>query len=129
MRAPRVLGLLILALVLVVLSVAEVPAQIPGVKVQPGGKPGVPPIPGPKVPAPPGKVPGPLPPPGGGPVDPKNPSGGTGSVPPGGTPGAPEKKKDFGKFPKEINGKTVDDCVREIRSNSDPVVRESAVRT
>jgi HEAT repeat protein len=38
-------------------------------------------------------------------------------------------KKDQGKWPKEINGKTIDDCVREMKSNPDPVVRESAVRT
>jgi HEAT repeat protein len=129
MRAARVFGLLILALVLVALTVTDVPAQIPGVKVQPGIKPGLPPVPPvvPKVPMNPGKNPIPVPP-GGSPAPQPGTSPGTspGVAPPG---GAPEKKRDRGKWPEKINDKTVDDCVREMRSNSDPAVRESAVRT
>ena len=58
------------------------------------------------------------------------PGTGSGSSPSGsgGVPGQP-KSRPAGNWPKDINGKTVDDCVKEMRSNPDPAVRESAVRT
>jgi hypothetical protein len=128
MRAARVLGLLVLALVLLVLIVSDVPAQIPGVKVQPGIRPPAPPVPAPPPPVLPKGNPG-APAPGGNPMDPKNPGSTPGGSTSGGTAPKVDKKRDAAKWPKEINGKTVDDCVREMRSNPDPVIRESAVRT
>ena len=137
MSVARFLGLFALALAVAVVSSESGSAQLPpGVKLppqikpggQPGGVPGVPP-------GIPGKNPGPFPPPGPGPL-PGQPGAQPGVQPgtaPGGVAGgggAPAaKKRDLGKWPKDINGKTVDDCVKEMRSNSDPAVRESAVRT
>jgi len=40
----------------------------------------------------------------------------------------PDRKKDDIKWPKEINGKSAADFIKEMRTNSDPAVRESAVR-
>ena len=122
MPAARVLGLFVTALVL---TVAAASGQPPGVKFPPQVKPGMPPggVPIPKPPVDKGKNPVPGVPPGG---DPKTP-GSDPKTP--GTPGMPDKKRDLAKWPKEVNGKTVDDCVKEMRSNPDPAVRESAVRT
>jgi HEAT repeats len=140
MRASRLLGLLVLALFVAVAAVSAQPGLPPGVKlptvIKPGGggpgmpqiKPGPPPgkvLPGPGQPAPPvGKDPGT---PGG---------GGTGTGTPGfpgggggGAVGGMEKKKDAGNWPKEINGKTPEMIVKEMRTSSDPGVREAAVRT
>ncbi|HEX3147497.1 MAG TPA: HEAT repeat domain-containing protein [Gemmataceae bacterium] len=127
MRATRVLGLFILALMLTVAADNAQPGQ-PGVKTQPQIKPGGPGVGGvPKVPVDPGKNPIPMVPVGGGAADPKNPGTTSGSTP--GKAPLPEKKKDNVKWPEKINGKTVEDCIKEMRTNPDPVVRESAVRT
>jgi HEAT repeat protein len=90
----------------------------------PGGPMNPPPAPGGQPGGLPGGQPG---------VQPGTPGSGTGSqpgLPPGRGPqaGGP-KNRPAGNWPKEINGKTVDDCVKEMRFNSDPAVRESAVRT
>src|SRR5439155_4691014 len=94
-------------------------------------KPGAPPV-GPGMPKPPttpgtGKTPGTGTP---SPTQPGNPptTPGVPSTTPGG-PGAPAAKKDDVKWPKEINGKTVEVIVKEMRTASDPAVREAAVRT
>lgn len=126
MSVLRILGLVALAVAFVAAASesgtasaqVKLPPQIkPGAP--PGGIPGVPPVGQPKNP-----LPGPGVPPGG--AQP----GGSGLPGPGGTPAAqPKKPRDQGKWPKDINGKTVDDCVKEMRTNSDPAVRESAVRT
>jgi HEAT repeat protein len=131
MTAVRVLGLTALLIGLAVLSSSPsaATAQIklpPQIKppssppqtgpTQPGGNPGTNPMtPGT------GTTPG----------TPGTP--GTGTTPgtpglPGGAPGV-APKRDRNGYPKDINGKTVDDCVREMRMNSDPAIRESAVRT
>lgn len=135
MSVVRLLGLCALALGFAVVASQSGSAQ-PGVKVPPQIKPGMPPggipgvqpgipgknpIPGPGIP--PGKTPG---------VPPGTPPGGSPGTPgtPGGVPsGVPARPRDLGKWPKEINGKTLEDCVKEMRSNPDPAVRESAVRT
>lgn len=134
MSVLRVLGLVALAVSFAAVA-SESGTATAQVKLPPQIKPGTPPgsIPG----IPPGVQPkNPLPGPG---IPPGVPPGGkagippgTGSgtpVPPGGAPVQPKKPRDQGKWPKDINGRTVDDCVKEMRTNSDPAVRESAVRT
>jgi hypothetical protein len=123
MSVPRLLGLFVL-----LLTVAAVSAQQglpPGVKLPPQIKPGMPPMkPGPK-PGDPGKGKNPMPKPG----DPKLPPGIPG-VPPVIIPGSasPDKKKDDIKWPKEVFGKSVEVVVKEMRTHSDPGLREAAVR-
>ncbi|HJZ90715.1 MAG TPA: HEAT repeat domain-containing protein, partial [Gemmataceae bacterium] len=138
MRAPRLLGLLILALFVAVAAVSAQPGLPPGVKlptvIKPGGGPGMPQV---KPAPPPVKTP-PTGQPAPGGKDSGTPGGGTGSstgtpgFPGGGGAGAvegPGKKKDPGNWPKEINGKTPEMIVKEMRTNSDPAAREAAVRT
>ena len=132
MSVARLLGLSALAVGFAVVASQSGSAQ-PGVKLPPQIKPGMPPggLPG-VQPGLPGKNPGTVPPgtPG------KTP--GTPGTPPSGTPGSPgtspgvpgmPPKRDLSKWPKDINGRTLEECVKEMRSNSDPAVRESAVRT
>jgi len=131
MRASRVLGLFVIGLLITVTAVSAQPGLPPGVKLPPMIKPGGggPGMPQPKPGDPKGK-PAPMPPgaPGGNPMNPPGfPSGPSGG---GGGPGAPavEKKKDTGNWPKEINGKSAEVIVKEMRTHSDPAVREAAVR-
>jgi HEAT repeat protein len=92
---------------------------MPGPKtppVTPGpGKPPTPGSPSPTPSQPPGTTPGGTP----GFPQPGAPS----------APGAPAAKKDDQKWPKEINGKSAEVIVKEMRTASDPAVREAAVRT
>jgi hypothetical protein len=113
MSAPRLVGLFLTALFLTVVTAS---AQI-----QPPVKPPANPKPGDPGKKPPGKG------------DPKMPPGKGDSklppivvAPPGGK--APVKKKDDIKWPKEVNGKTAEVVVKEMKS-SDPGLREAAVRT
>src|SRR5262245_22399892 len=112
MRAPRLLGLLLLALFVAVAAVSAQPGLPPGVKlptvIKPGGGAGMPQI---KPAPPPVKTPPVTGQPGPGGKDPGTgaPGGGTGSgtgAPgfPGGGGGAGDapKKKDPGNWPKEI---------------------------
>ena len=131
MSVARLVGLSALALGFAVVASQSGSAQ-PGVKLPPQIKPGMPPVgvpPG--IPKNPGTIPG-LPPGKAPNLPPGTPPGtapGTPGMPPG-IPGGPAaKKRDLAKWPKEINGRTLEDCVKEMRSNSDPAVRESAVRT
>jgi len=130
MFAYRLLGLLITTCFLAVAIVSAQPAGQPGVKVQPGVKPNVPMIP--KGADPKGK--NPLP---GNPGVPpaKNPGMGMGMPPlnPGlpvqpVQPAVPEKKNNI-NWPKDINGKTLDAIIKEMKTHTDPSVREAAVRT
>lgn len=129
MSALRFLPLLALTLALMA---AGVSAQGPGVKLPPQIKPGMPPKgpanPPPKAPVDP-KGKNPLPPMGPG-VPPGMPPIGPGIPPgtPGGPVAPPVEKKDEIKWPKEVNGKTVDAIVKDMRTNSDPAVREACVR-
>jgi len=127
MSAYRILGLLALTFGLVVLgdptsAQVKLPPQIkPGGN--PGGNPGGKPPVDPKVP--PGN---PNPGPGVG-----NPNPAPGGAPGTGTPakGAdpmPPKKKDNINWPKLVNGKDLDTTIKDMRTNSDPGVREAAVR-
>lgn len=132
MSVVRILGLAGLAVGFVTLAAdtgsATAQVRLPP-QIKPGGGPGgVPAVP----PAGPGKNPGPGTLPGGQPGgQPGTPGTGNSSgIPPtAGGAAAGQNQLRAGKWPKDINGKTVDDCVKEMRSNSDPAVRESAVRT
>ena len=134
MSVARLLGLSALAVGLTVVASQSGSAQ-PGVKIPPQIKPGMPPagIPG-GQPGVPGKNPGTIPgvPPGKTPgVPPGTPPGsspGSPSTPPG-FPGKQRDPANLAKWPKDINGRTLEECVKEMRSNNDPAVRESAVRT
>jgi HEAT repeat protein len=131
MTAVRVLGVIALFIGLAVFSSGPSTATAQ-VKLPPQIKP--PSSPPQTGPAQPGTQPGTNPAtPGTGttPGAPGTPGTGTTSgVPglPGSSPGV-APKRDRNGWPKDINGKSVDDCVREMRSNSDPAIRESAVRT
>jgi HEAT repeat protein len=120
MSRARVAGLFFTALSLTVVA-ASGPL---GAQVQPQIKPGMPPAkPGapPAKPADPpkGKTP-PKPKPG----DPKMPA-----LPPVVvSPANPPKKKDDIKWPKDVNGKKVEDVIKEMRDHNDPGAREAAVR-
>jgi HEAT repeat protein len=126
MSVLRILGLCALAIGVAVAASEPGPvtAQVKQPQIRPpapppGGGVGMPPVPM-FPPAPPGGVV----PPGKGAQPGTDPRAGT----PGTAPAQP-KKRDQGKWPKDINGKTVDDCVKEMRTNPDPAIRESAVRT
>jgi hypothetical protein len=124
MSTPRLLGLGLLVAALCIAITAG--SALPQVKLPPQVKPGPPPG-------------GPLPKPGPGPIDPgkgKNPmppapAPGTPSGP--GTPSMPgpskpgEKKEEI-KWPDKVSGKTVQEVIKEMKSNSDPAVREAAIR-
>lgn len=125
MAAIRKLGLFAAALGLIVFAASSGSAQLPpGVKLPPQIKPkgnpgGVPGAPG--GPAAPGK--NPMPQPGGPPGNANLP--GVGIPVPGGT--ATDPKRDPGNWPKEFDGKKLDDVIKEMR-NADAAVREAAVR-
>ncbi len=124
MFAYRLVGLFLIAGFLAVAAVSAQPALPKGVKVQPAVKPNVPAVPNvPKGGVPDGKNLGiPAVPPGVNPGIPVLP----------GTPGlpvSPQPKLDNIKWPTELNGKTLEIIVREMRTHSDPAVREAAVRT
>jgi len=128
MSAPRLAGLLLFALCLAVAAVSAQPGLPPGVKMPPVIKPGTPPggpkLPGPgdpkqKIPMPP--APGPGTP--GKPGTPPGPGGPSGTM-----PSKPTDKKDDTKWPDKVGGKTLAEVVKEMRGNSDPAVREGAVR-
>ncbi|HKB04380.1 MAG TPA: HEAT repeat domain-containing protein [Gemmataceae bacterium] len=127
MTAPRLLGLFLMAALIAALAaVTAAPAQV---KLPIQIKPGFPPT-GPAMPKAPPTIPStpvpktPTPSPG----TPSSPSGFP-SIPSVSGPAGPAAKKDDAKWPKEINGKTVETVVKEMRSASDPAVREAAVRT
>jgi HEAT repeat protein len=129
MSAPRLVGLFLVAALIATLCVTDT-SMSAQVKLPPTIKPGGG-LPGGGLP----KVPPPTPPPTGG----KNPSpmqptppGGPSTPPSSGFPGSsgakgPEKKDNV-KWPEKVGGKTLDEIVKEMK-NSDPAVRESAVRT
>lgn len=52
---------------------------------------------------------------------------GTPAVPGGPAPAPPEKKDNI-NWPKEVNGKSLEATVKDIRTNTDPAVREAAIR-
>jgi hypothetical protein len=126
MTAPRLLALFLTA---GLLAVTAAPAQVKlPIQIKPGFPPTGPAMPVPKTPTPIPSTPVPKTP---------TPSPGAPSTPSGfpsipsvsGPAGAAGPKKDDAKWPKEINGKTVEVVVKEMRSASDPAVREAAVRT
>src|SRR5687767_3731035 len=101
MSVARVAGLFVTALSLSVMAASgRLDAQV-----QPQVKPGMPPA-APK------------------PADPKMPA-----LPPiVVTPPSQDKKKDEIKWPKDVNGKKVEDVIKEMRDHTDPGAREAAVR-
>jgi HEAT repeat protein len=125
MTAPRLLALFLTA---GLLAVTAAPAQVKlPIQIKPGFPPTGPAMPFPKAPPPIPSTPvpkTPTPSPGA----PSSPSGFP-SIPSVSGPAAPAAKKDDAKWPKEINGKTVEVVVKEMRSASDPAVREAAIRT
>lgn len=136
MSAPRLLGLFMTALLLAVTAVSAQTGLPPGVKIPIQIKPGFPPpgTGGPPIPKTPPVTPGTGKTPGTGNPSPSNPPSSP-SMPstsgPGvpGAPGGPMAKKDDGKWPEKINGKNAETVVKEMRTASDPAVREAAVRT
>ena len=122
MRVHRFLALIATAVGIIVVASPGMPAQIklpPAIK--PGGTPPPPAVPPAKPPDTKGKQPNPGTP-GSLPVLPSFPGGGTG------TSATPDKKKDDIQWPKSINGKSAAEYIKEMRTNSDPAVRESSVR-
>lgn len=119
----RFFGVVTLGSLISALAVSDVTAQ-PGVKVAPQIKPD--PGKGPML-LPKAGEPGKLPP--GGVVLPGPTPGKAGT--PGGTVGGPTQpttKGDPGGWPKDINGKTLEATITDIRTNADPAVREACVR-
>jgi hypothetical protein len=125
MRMSRLLGLL--SVTLLVSALASVSSQVEAqVKVAP------------QIKAPPaGPATGPMPAQPKLPVDPKAGGGKTGTG--GGTSGGgssgggggstpPLIKGDPGKWPKDVGGKTLEATIQDIKSHSDPAIREISVR-
>jgi HEAT repeat protein len=122
MSTPRLLGLGLLVAALGITFTAG--SALPQVKLPPQVKPGMPPpLPKPAPPpVDPGKGKNPMPPA----PAPGTPSGpGTPSMPGTGKPG--EKKEEI-KWPDKVSGKTLAEVIKEMKSNSDPAVREAAIR-
>ena len=132
MGTSRLLGLL--SATLLIVAVASVSAQPgPGIKLSPQIKPpATGPVTGPGA-APVGKAP----------IDPKmggktgtpgtgtggsGSSGSGGSSGGGGGPTSPLIKGDPGKWPKEVGGKNLETTIQDLKSSTDPAIREAAVR-